>query len=211
MATRPAITPPRPRHAPRKPRPSEVQAREKRQRALVGVATANTSFTNSFDARDWAKEFVATARRNPKLATDEGTMLGWFANAIMRGYDEAKRRPAPDNARAPETSGLLSRAEESGIVRTSVERPTTREDGNALEVVNKRVHGHADQLGVIRERLGMICDRLGVPHLPESGGSAVKSAEQGGKGTVIEIGLGLETQRAILDQICVLVSRLERL
>ena len=39
-----------------------------------------------FDAQVWAKEFC---KRN--TSSDEGTMLGWFANAIMAGYDYAKQ------------------------------------------------------------------------------------------------------------------------
>lgn len=54
--------------------------------------------TQSMDARDWAKAFVGVMREKPEIATDEGTMIGWFANAIMRGYDTARNRyetPAP--------------------------------------------------------------------------------------------------------------------
>lgn len=39
----------------------------------------------SFDARDWAQAFCKV---NPSV--DESTMIGWFANALMRGYDEAR-------------------------------------------------------------------------------------------------------------------------
>jgi hypothetical protein len=42
------------------------------------------------DAGVWAKEFVETVKKNPSIATDEGTMIGWFANAIMAGYDKDK-------------------------------------------------------------------------------------------------------------------------
>ncbi len=49
------------------------------------------AFTQSFDAKDWAKAFIARVHRNPEIPTDEGCMLGWFANAIMRGFDEANR------------------------------------------------------------------------------------------------------------------------
>ena len=39
----------------------------------------------SFDARDWARAFV-------KLhGGDEELMLTWFANALMRGYNESRR------------------------------------------------------------------------------------------------------------------------
>ena len=40
----------------------------------------------SFDARDWAKAFC---KRFPDM--DEQVMVGWFANALMRGYDEQQR------------------------------------------------------------------------------------------------------------------------
>lgn len=43
----------------------------------------------SFNARDWANEFVQLVKENPSIATDVDTMVTWFSNAIMRGYDEA--------------------------------------------------------------------------------------------------------------------------
>lgn len=46
----------------------------------------------SFDARDWARAFVKLVTAKPEIATDEGTMIGWFANALMRGYDEYRWR-----------------------------------------------------------------------------------------------------------------------
>lgn len=49
-------------------------------------------FTQSFDARVWAKAFVKHVAEKPDIATDEETMIGWFANAIMRGYDENDRQ-----------------------------------------------------------------------------------------------------------------------
>lgn len=52
----------------------------------------NPDFAKSFDAVDWAKAFVERAKKDPNFATDEGNMIGWFANAIMRGYDEYPRR-----------------------------------------------------------------------------------------------------------------------
>lgn len=48
----------------------------------------------SFDARDWAEHFVKLVREKPEIATDEGCMLGWFANALMRGFDEHAMRAA---------------------------------------------------------------------------------------------------------------------
>ena len=41
----------------------------------------------TIDANIWAREFC---KRFPSM--DEGTMIGWFANAIMAGFDEAQKR-----------------------------------------------------------------------------------------------------------------------
>jgi hypothetical protein len=48
----------------------------------------------SFDAMDWAKAFC---KRYPQM--DEGLMLGWFANALMRGFDEHAVRTQRSAAR----------------------------------------------------------------------------------------------------------------
>ncbi len=41
----------------------------------------------SFDAQDWAKAFC---KINPGVPED--VMIGWFANALMRGFDEHAKR-----------------------------------------------------------------------------------------------------------------------
>lgn len=55
----------------------------------------------SFDARVWADEFM---KRNNGLSepfvsshvqVDKDTMVGWFSNALMRGYDERRNVEAP--------------------------------------------------------------------------------------------------------------------
>jgi hypothetical protein len=49
----------------------------------------------SFDAKDWAEAFCKIASTKG-LNIDEDWMVGWFANALMRGYDQH----AVDAARA---------------------------------------------------------------------------------------------------------------
>jgi hypothetical protein len=49
------------------------------------------NFMRSFDARDWAAAFMRQFG-DRKHEIDEGLMLGWFANAIMCGWDEHARR-----------------------------------------------------------------------------------------------------------------------
>ena len=49
---------------------------------------AKDSPLNTMDAAAWAKEFMHIfGKRLGEI--DEGLMIGWFANAIMRGWDEA--------------------------------------------------------------------------------------------------------------------------
>ncbi len=42
---------------------------------------------NCPDGMQWAKAFVAHAKLDPSLATDEACMVGWFANAMMAMHD----------------------------------------------------------------------------------------------------------------------------
>jgi hypothetical protein len=43
------------------------------------------------DAVKWAQKFVMVAELRPDIPCDEGTMIGWFANAIEAGYDAGRR------------------------------------------------------------------------------------------------------------------------
>lgn len=50
---------------------------------------------STMDARVWTEEFFNTIRKNGWLvdkSLDEGLMIGWFANAIMCGWDIAHQR-----------------------------------------------------------------------------------------------------------------------
>jgi len=58
-----------------------------------------TEFTQTMDAVAWAKAWIDRAsllRRDQIL--DEGWMTGWFANAIMRGYDTGYAKGRDDEA-----------------------------------------------------------------------------------------------------------------
>ena len=48
----------------------------------------------SFDARDWAEAFCKIAADLGHPGIDEGWLTSWFANALMRGYDEHAMRHA---------------------------------------------------------------------------------------------------------------------
>ena len=46
----------------------------------------------TMDATVWADEWLKTIAKHPDIPQSRDTMIGWFANAIMAGYDEAKRQ-----------------------------------------------------------------------------------------------------------------------
>lgn len=45
----------------------------------------------SFDARDWANSFNEVLVEKGEQPFDPEWLTGWFANALMRGYDEGKK------------------------------------------------------------------------------------------------------------------------
>jgi hypothetical protein len=55
-----------------------------------------------YDAREWVKFWRETITQHPSIPYDDGAMLGWFANAIMAGYDEYPRRQATNQPSAPD-------------------------------------------------------------------------------------------------------------
>ncbi len=52
------------------------------------------NLNDTFDAKIWTQEWLKTIKKKPSIPTDEGTMIAWFANAIMAGYDHAIRQMA---------------------------------------------------------------------------------------------------------------------
>lgn len=67
------------------------------------TAVSTVELVGNMDARAWAEGFALTLRNNPELDPhDEEWMRGWFANAIMAGYDTAYNRLQAENARIRE-------------------------------------------------------------------------------------------------------------
>ena len=57
----------------------------------------NQRWPHTMDARTWAKEWLNAIAENPSIPHDYEAMLGWFANAIMAGYDTAIMRGSSDD------------------------------------------------------------------------------------------------------------------
>ena len=55
-------------------------------------AVKEQRWPHTVDAQVWADEWLKTIAEHPKIPHDKATMIGWFANAIMAGYDTANIR-----------------------------------------------------------------------------------------------------------------------
>jgi hypothetical protein len=47
----------------------------------------DTEWHRNSDAKVWVGKWLETIKEHPDVPNDPGTMVGWFANAIMCGYD----------------------------------------------------------------------------------------------------------------------------
>ena len=57
------------------------------------------AWPHTMDAQVWARKWLEITKDNPEIATDEGAMIGWFANAIMAGHDSAMLRSTAERIR----------------------------------------------------------------------------------------------------------------
>lgn len=55
----------------------------------LAQGVAEQRWPRTMDAQVWADEWLKTIAERPEIATDRDTMIGWFSNAIMAGYDTA--------------------------------------------------------------------------------------------------------------------------
>jgi len=78
----------------------KIRFEDGREFRLVPIPTSKENKENdisrnligNMDAKIWAEEFVKIVKQKPEIPTDEGTMIGWFANAIIVGYDENDKK-----------------------------------------------------------------------------------------------------------------------
>lgn len=53
------------------------------------TAVKKGDFPHTVDAQVWTQKWLETIKEHPDIPNDEGAMIGWFANAIMAGWDTA--------------------------------------------------------------------------------------------------------------------------
>ena len=83
----------------------------------------------SFDARDWAAAFCKAAAALGHPGLEEGWMLGWFASALMRGFDEAGDRFSHELGAALAGAHEAGRRQGVEAASKAAEQATQRYDG----------------------------------------------------------------------------------
>ena len=56
---------------------------------MTDLEELHRNLVGETDAMKWATAFVRTVQEHPQIPVDVGTMVAWFANAIMAGHDAA--------------------------------------------------------------------------------------------------------------------------
>ena len=115
-------------------------------------------FYKSFDAVVWAKAWLKIVSEHPEVPTDEGTMIGWFANALMRGYDEhAWRNPAPPAGEPTPAAGPEGGEEDA---RSQFWRAVCAEIDHAYAKHGREPWGRHEFYGVMKEEVDEVWDAI---------------------------------------------------
>jgi hypothetical protein len=72
---------------------------------MIDDVDLSKKLVGTYDARVWAALFVATVLEHPSIATDEGTMIAWFASAIETGAYSGREHPPAEEKAQP--TGIL--------------------------------------------------------------------------------------------------------
>ena len=56
---------------------------------------------NTMDAQTWVAAWMLQLKKTPDIFKDEGTMLAWFASALIVGYDTAMLRAKVNDGEVP--------------------------------------------------------------------------------------------------------------
>ncbi|RYD79749.1 MAG: hypothetical protein EOP84_12660 [Verrucomicrobiaceae bacterium] len=121
----------------------------------------NVDFAQTDDAQLWAKAFVEIVKRNPAIFDDdaEGFMIGWFANAMMRGADSKTQRiqakiDAHNRELRAVTYYISHHCHRNPIPTLHLETPKERE-------LDQLAQGDRGMLGFVREHLVRLeCDDI---------------------------------------------------
>lgn len=100
----------------------------------AAIAIDKQEWPCTVDAKVWAEEWRKRLVNNPSMAADEGAMLGWFANAIMAGFDTANARNAKAQSLADDATKFPNLDDYTTVRR---DRDETRKE---LEEFKRKYH-----------------------------------------------------------------------
>ncbi len=101
----------------------------------LSLAVQKGEWPHTMDAAIWTNNFIKAAEKDRRIATDFGVMVGWFANAIMAGYDTAVSLIKPTTPSKEQASvGNVF------VVKHYVgdEHPTIKYNGGSIQIVGDR-------------------------------------------------------------------------
>jgi hypothetical protein len=101
------------------------------------------------DAEVWATKWLEVITENPSIPTDKGTMIGWFANAIMAGYDQG--------VRAEQRRNILEKLRELIYMAAGAATAPVMIDHPDYVFPSERV----------QEAVEQICENFGIPKTEE--------------------------------------------
>jgi hypothetical protein len=52
---------------------------------------SKVNLNDTMDASVWTYKWMETIKEHPEIPQDWETMIAWFANAIMAGYDQGRK------------------------------------------------------------------------------------------------------------------------
>lgn len=87
----------------------------------LALAVREGKWPHTMDAQVWEQEFNKALAAQGIQPIDPGWIIGWFANAIMAGYDTANARRSPAAALTAPDVGVLT-ADDATLVLRALER-----------------------------------------------------------------------------------------
>lgn len=114
------------------------------------MSATEMELVGNTDAQTWAREFVKMVQANPAIPTDEGTMIGWFANAIMAGHDEGRR------------------IEQKRDIGEKLREIIYQAAGAATRPLLEDHPDYVFPSDRVAEAVGYVCSEFGIPPYPES-------------------------------------------
>lgn len=102
-----------------------------------------------FDAGVWAEVWLETIKAHPGVPTDEGAMLGWFANALMSGYDRGRH------------------VEQQRDISEKLREIVYQAAGAATRPLLEDHPNYVFPSERVSEAVGYVCQQFGIPPYPQ--------------------------------------------